>query len=66
MAKVHYLMQGLNPANNHEDLFINYLEPLYQYDSVTIYSAFTTSKAVLALRDKLSYYGNKLTLANGQ
>ncbi len=59
MAKVKYLLQGINADSNHEDAIKELLNSSQNYDQVIIYSAFNRSDSVHFLEDELKWYGKK-------
>ena len=65
MAVVKYLLQGIDPARNHEDRIKELLNPAHNYDRVAIYSAFNRSGSVVAIKDELETYGKKATVIIG-
>lgn len=65
MAKAKYILQGLDPKDNHEDLIKELLNPSHQYDEVVIYSAFNRLDSVEALKKELTAYGSKVKAVIG-
>lgn len=65
MAKVKYLLQGINADSNHEDAIKELLNSSQNYDQVIIYSAFNRSDSVHFLEDELKWYGKKACVIIG-
>ena len=60
MAKASYMLQGIDPNRNHEDLIKELLNSSHNYDQVIIYSAFNRAESVQELNTELTFYGDKV------